>query len=207
MTMFRLYCLLTTVYGLLACQVPSRPVENGKVSPDQSEAITCDLPEAEKFRNQGGRDGAGLCVFASITWAAKYQNERKLFQLFEQMRQEPGGGYPEKVDRMIAKYAPGAGYVQYEGNDPAILRAALAGGRMPSVTYNGHDPHYRGSIAHMVNLVHLSDRWACISDNNFPKDDQHVWLTPDAFFERWRGGRSGWAVVLLAPPPPPPPFN
>jgi hypothetical protein len=146
-------------------------------------------------------------VFASITWSAKYQNERKLAELFEKMRREPGGGYPEKVDRMIAKYGNGATYVQYEGNDPAVLQAALATGRMPCVTYNGQDPHYPGKIAHMVNLTHLSGKWACISDNNFPEDDQHVWMSPDEFMKRWRGGGMGWCVVLLAPPPPPPPFN
>jgi hypothetical protein len=199
--------LLVLVLGVAHAQDPPRPVAGGKTAPQGDEEITCDLPQTEKFRNQGGRDGAGLCVFASITWSARYQNERKLFDLFDKMRQEPGGGYPEKVDRMIAKYGAGAAYVQYEGNDPTILRAALATGRMPCVTYNGHDPHYRGSIAHMVNLVHLSDKWACISDNNFPDDGQHVWMSPDDFFKRWRGGGMGWTVILVSPPPPPPPFN
>ncbi len=199
--------LLLCLLAVVPVQRPGRPVEGSKTSPDGTEEVTCDLPASEKFRNQGGRDGAGLCVFASITWSARYQNERKLFDLFEKMRQEPGGGYPEKVDQMIAKYGNGATYVQYEGNDSTILRAALATGRLPCVTYDGHDPHYAGTIAHMVNLTHLSSKWACISDNNFPRDDQHVWLTPDEFLQRWRGGGMGWAVVLIAPPPPPPPWN
>jgi len=87
-------------------------------------------------------------------------------------------------------------------HDPTILKLALKTGRMPSVTYDGHDPHYNGSIAHMVNLIYLDDQEACILDNNFI--DELVWMSAREFFERWTGD-GGWAVILLAPPPPPPP--
>src|SRR5262249_55114041 len=169
---------LLTVLAALGGQPSGRLVEGGKTAPDGTEEITCDLPEAEKKRNTGGRDGLGLCVFTSIEDAARYQNERRLLDFQTRMRAEPGGGYPEKVDRRIARHGKGAAYLQYEGTDPAVLRAALATGRMPCVTYNGFDPHYRGGVAHMVNLVHLSDRWACITDNNFPSDKSYVWMTP-----------------------------
>jgi hypothetical protein len=184
-----------------------RPVEGGKVSPDGTEEIITDLPETEKKHNVGGRDGGGLCVFTSIEWSARWQNERRLMNFQQQMRQEPGGGYPEKVDRMIAKYAASIPYLQYEGSDHSILLAALRSGRMPAVTYNGYDCHYRGGVSHMVNLVHLSDRWAAISDNNYPKDNQVVWMSPPEFLKRWRGGRSGWTVILLKAPPPPVPHS
>src|SRR5262249_53941041 len=87
----------------------SRPVVGGKVSPDGAAEITCDLPAAEKKRNASGRDGSGLCVFTSIEWAARWQNERRLFDFQKQMRAEPGGGWPQKVDRMIAQIPPGGG--------------------------------------------------------------------------------------------------
>ena len=108
---------------------------------------------------------------------------------------------------MIAKYGKGAKYLQYEGKDPAILKAALASGRMPSVTYDGHDPHYRGTIAHMVNLVHLDEKYAVVLDNNFVGENELVWLSPEEFRSRWLGNGGGWAVVLLSPPPPPIPRN
>jgi hypothetical protein len=183
------------------------PQEAGKVSPDGKEEIAVDLPESEKKRNVGGRDGAGLCVFTSIEYAARWQNERRLIDLQARMKREPGGGYPDKVAAMIKKYGAGSPYVQYEGNDASILKAALRSGRMPCVTYNGHDCHYNGTIAHMVTLVHLSDRWACIGDNNFTKDNQYVWMTPNQFLQRWRGNQQGWCVVLLHAPPPPVPHN
>jgi hypothetical protein len=203
--MRRLLTVLTALSALTA-QSPSRPSEGGKAV--AGEEITCDLAEGQKFHNKGGTDGAGLCVFASITWAARYQNELRLCDLFNHMLKERGGGYPQKVDAMIQKYGKGTPYLQYEGGDPAILKAALASGRMPCVTYNGNDCHYRSSIAHMVCLVHLSDKAAVISDNNFPGDNQFVWMSPEEFLKRWRGGAGGgWAVVLLSPPPPPVPTN
>lgn len=177
----------------------------GPVGPDGKTEVTCDFPVSERMRNTGGRDGAGLCVFTSVQNAARYQNEVRLVNFQADMRKEPGGGYPQKLDAMIARYGKGTPYLQYEGKDPAVLRAALATGRMPSVTYNGHDPHYRGSIAHMVNLVHLDERWAVVLDNNFTGDQELVWLTPGDFLQRWRGNGGGWAVVLLTPPPPPVP--
>ncbi|MGE3803695.1 MAG: hypothetical protein AB7K24_03365 [Gemmataceae bacterium] len=169
--------------------------------------MTCDLPVDQRTRNVGGRDGAGLCVFSSIGHAARWQNERRLVNFQQDMRQEPGGGYPAKVDRMIARYGAGTAYLQYEGRELALLREALASGRMPSVTYDGRDPHYRGSIAHMVNLVYLDDQWACVLDNNFVGENELVWLDVASFQSRFTGGGGGWAVVLLAPPPPPVPHH
>ncbi len=113
----------------------------GAIGPDAKTEVACDLPNDFLFHNTGGQDGAGLCVFASITYAAFYQNESRLIGLFDAMKKERGGGWPEKVDRMIAKHGAGASYFQYEGSDPGILKAALASGRMPCVTYNGHEFH------------------------------------------------------------------
>lgn len=182
-------------------------VVSGPTAPDGKTEVACDLPEDQRTKNVGGRDGAGLCVFSSIGHAARFQNERRLVDFQQKMRAEPGGGYPAKVEKMIAKYGPGTSYLQYEGKDESILKAALATGRMPSVTYDGRDPHYRGTIAHMVNLIAFTDRWACILDNNYIGQRELVWMKPADFLERWRGQGAGWAVILLAPPPPPVPRN
>ena len=178
-----------------------KPTVGGPTSPSGNE-VACDLPLSQRTKNVGGRDGAGLCVFSSIGHAARWQNEKRLLDFQKQMTKEPGGGYPEKVDRMISKYGKGTPYIQYEGHDPIILKLALKTGRMPSVTYDGHDPHYNGSIAHMVNLIYLDDQEACILDNNFI--DELVWMSAKEFLQRWTDD-GGWAVILLAPPPPPPP--
>lgn len=56
----------------------------------------------------------------------------------------------------------------------------------------------------MVNVVHLSDKWAVIHDNNYP--GKYLWMDRNAFIQRWKEG-GGWSVVLLDPPPPPIPVN
>lgn len=183
----------------------------GPSSPDGKDEVDCDLPVSQRQRNTGGRDGAGLCVFTSIMHAARYQNEPRLANFQQQMKAERGGGYPEKVDVMIAKYGSGTRYIQYEGSDDKILEAAIKSGRMPSVTYNGRDPHYGNrSIAHMVNLVAFdrASGWAAVLDNNYIGERELVWLPINDFLSRWKGGgSSGWVHILLQPPPPPVPRN
>jgi hypothetical protein len=77
---------------------------------------------------------------------------------------------------------------------------------MCHVTY-GYGERYRmQTIAHMVNLVHLDQKWAAILDNNFP--GTYEWMPREEFLKRWaHPGGQGWAYVMLAPPPPPVPHN
>lgn len=186
--------------------------EGGSVAPNGTE-VACDLPPDLRRANTGGRDGAGLCVFTSIMHAARYQNDTGLWNFQDQMKQEPGGGYPEKVDRMIAKYAPNTKYIQHTGGDIEFVYLAIKTGRMPSITYAGRDMHYGNRrIAHMVNCVHLdppnkSPRMACILDNNYIGENQLVWMTADEMRARWVDMSGGWAFVLLAPAPAPVPRN
>jgi hypothetical protein len=194
------------IYLLMFSQIESTSVEGGRTSPDGSEEIQVDLPGSEQMKNTGGRDGAGLCVFTSIEHSGRWQNVESILGLQKKMTKELGGGYPSKVEKMLAKYCEGAQYLQYEGNDPSLIKLALTTGRMPSVTY-GYSPRYSGKIAHMVNAAHLSEKWAAILDNNFPGEDKYEWMSPSEFKKRWISGGGGWAVVLLAPPPPPIPVN
>ena len=191
---------------LLFSQIEATSVEGGRTSPDGAEEIQIDLPGTQQMKNTGGRDGAGLCVFTSIEHSGRWQNVDSILGLQQKMTKEQGGGYPSKVEKMLAKYCDGAQYLQYEGSDPALIKLALTTGRMPSVTY-GYSPRYSGKIAHMVNAVHLTERWAAILDNNFPGDTKYEWMTPAEFKKRWVSGGGGWCVVVLAPPPPPMPIN
>lgn len=191
---------------LLFSQIEATSVEGGRTSPDGAEEIQIDLPGTQQMKNTGGKDGAGLCVFTSIEHSGRWQNVDSILGLQQKMTKEQGGGYPSKVEKMLAKYCDGAQYLQYEGSDPALIKLALTTGRMPSVTY-GYSPRYSGKIAHMVNAVHLTEKWAAILDNNFPGDTKYEWMTPAEFKKRWVSGGGGWCVVVLAPPPPPMPYN
>lgn len=194
------------LYLLFFSQIEATSVEGGRTSPDGSEEIQIDLPGTQQMKNTGGKDGAGLCVFTSIEHSGRWQNVDSILGLQTKMTKEQGGGYPSKVEKMLAKYCDGAQYLQYEGNDPALIKLALTTGRMPSVTY-GYSPRYSGKIAHMVNAAHLTEKWAAILDNNFPGETKYEWMSPVEFKKRWISGGGGWAVVLLAPPPPPMPYN
>lgn len=195
--------------GLLVAPVaagPFSPLPPPTPGPDGFRAA-CDLPTALHKKNVGGSDGSGLCVFTSIWHSAQWQGVHELDGYRAFMERRPGGGYPSKVDKTLAAYCsekgvPVPAYVQHTGGDASFLDLAIRTGRMPAVTYDGHDDFYSGRIAHMVSLVHIDGQSAAILDNNRP--GVFVWMSRSAFLQRWKGGGGGgWAVVLLAPPPPP----
>jgi hypothetical protein len=189
-----------------------KPLVGGPKNPDGTE-VQIDLPTRLHLKNRGGSDGAGLCVFASLEHSARWQDVPPVTEIFEWMRTRPGGGWPEKVDAMIAQLAKERGlarpdYLQVEGDDFELLRTACKTGRMPAVTY-GYSPtgrYGKAHIAHMVNLVHADEKWCAVLDNNFPGTIE--WMSPAEFQRVWSGndGR-GWAVILLAEGPPPVPEN
>lgn len=167
--------------------------------------LQIDLPTGQHVRNFGApADGKGLCVFASMTMAGRWHNIRPLFDVIHKINE--GGGWPEKVDKVLKEYAPGLKYVQYEGTKPDILDKALSEGRASCVTYGYGERYDMQTIYHMVMLVHLDKHRAAILDNNFP--GTYEWMSRKEFLKRWiHPGGSGWAYVLLAPPPPPIPHN
>lgn len=180
----------------------------GPTAPDGTEA-SVDLPNRRHLQNKGGSDGLGLCVFTSVEMSADWAGEKSLFGFRDWMTRHLGGGYPEKLTRKIAEICrerqlPEPLYIQYEGNDPAVMDAAIGNGFCPAVTY-GYSPRYGGEVAHMVNLVHLDSKIAGILDNNFPETIE--WMDRSEFVRRWTLGGGGWTVVLLSPGPPPVPAN
>ena len=194
-------------YALISAVAMGQLVGLSEGGPDDKGPILY-LPGDQRTKNVGGSDGAGLCVFTSIGHAARFQNVDQLKDFQAWMRSHPGGGYPRKVDDMIDRLCAQRGltrpsYLQVESKDASILKMAIQTGRMPSITYDGRDMHYRGHIEHMVSLVGMTDDYAVILDNNFVGESQFVYLTFNEFLSRWigQGGpdRQGWAVILLDP--------
>lgn len=187
----------------------------GTLAPDGNTEIQIDLPHQLHKHNISSR-GSGCCVFRSISHAAYYQEVAVLKDFAEWVRSKglPGGGYPGNVAeriRMICKEkgVPEPAYIQIEGKDLELLKAATRSGRMVSVTYS-KSPTGRyngGRIAHMVNLPHADDHYFAVLDNNYPGADKYEWMTPQEFATICNPGGRYWAVVLLAPPPPAPPRN
>lgn len=179
--------------------------------------VRIDFPLVEDIRNIGSRiDAQGMCVFSSIEMNSRWQNLIQVRGIRDWAANFPGGGYPKKVDKQIKQFCEQKGipippYLQYQGNDLDVLRTCLKTYRIASVTYSGNDGvRYNTNIAHMVNLVHLDDKWAAIYDNN-GSPGKLIWMSPAEFKQRWTGGRgdsgNGWAFFWLAPPPPPAVIN
>ena len=77
----------------------------GKIAPDNKTEIQIDFPLSEHITNIGSKkDGAGMCVMSSIEMAARWSNLEAMRGLRDWCAKEPGGGWPEKVDKQLAKY-------------------------------------------------------------------------------------------------------
>lgn len=190
----------------------------GPKHPDGTE-VQCDLPGKLHRRNTESR-GLGNCVFTSIHHAGVYQNVPVVQEFPKWLISKgiPGGGYPQKVANLIPRMSKDRGlpepqYLQAEGMDLDLLKAACASGRMPGITYSvSPTGRYGGSrIAHMVNLVAAGagkgpdgKGWWVILDNNYPGESNYEWLS-EAEFRRTYA--PGWCVILLNPSPAPPPRN
>lgn len=185
------------------------------VNPDGTKAI-CDLPPSLHMKNTGGigpggpGTGYGLCVFTSIEVTGRWQNIPELKGLQKWMTYREGGGWPQKVDQVLAAFCKEKGvpvpkYIQHTGGDDEFLSVAMKTDRMVCVTYAGNDDFYRGTIAHMVVLCHYSTQWAAIADNNRP--GTVLWMAKSDFDKRWRANGGGWAIVFLQSPPPPHPTD
>lgn len=203
----RALAAVACVFGLAGLSLAAFQPTQSPVSPS-GVAATVDLPASQHIKNVGGSDGAGLCVFTSTQHAARWHNLSYMEGFRTWMERKPGGGWPEKLDKMLAQFCREKGvpvplYVQHTGGDEAFLDLAIHTDRMPCVTYAGRDDFYRGRIAHMVNLAHIDGTTAAIIDNNRP--GSWVWMTRAEFLQRWRDNDGGWAVVFLDPPPPPHP--
>ena len=190
------------VFPVLAC-LASPATPNGETH-DGIE-VACDLPKPLRIRNTGGTDGAGLCVWASMEMAARYQNCRPLIGVFQRMQKEPGGGWPERVDRVMQRDAPQVKYRQYMGSDLDFIKQGIASGRPVCATYGYGELYGMQTIAHMVLIVHCDDKLTCVLDNNDP--GRLWWMATDEFQRRFVHGGGGWAYYTLAPPPPPVPHN
>ncbi|GIW56324.1 MAG: hypothetical protein KatS3mg082_2728 [Nitrospiraceae bacterium] len=200
--------LLTVVFALAASV-------GGNKAPDGTE-IACDLPADLHRRNSTSR-GQGCCVWTSIHHAALWQNVPAYLEAPKWIQQHgvPGGAWSGSVEKYLPQMARERGYAEppaflnYEGNDPSILRLACQTGRMPSVTYcfSPTGRYGGGRIAHMVNLVHADNKWFAVLDNNYPGANQIEWMTPQEFKRTWTEMGGGWAVILLQPAPPPVPHN
>lgn len=208
---------LTFAFALaaaLAAAGAASPASVGGAAPDGTRPLV-DMPGRLYERNidSPAGSGQGCCVFRSTSNAALWQNVPELRGFPEWLRAKrlSGGGSPGNFGPRLKalckeRGVPEPAYVMVTAMDLGFLRAALASRRMVIITYSASPTgRYRGGrIAHMVNLVHLDDKWAAIMDNNDPYfgEGKIEWMSIEEFR---RACAPGWAICLLNPPPPLPP--
>jgi hypothetical protein len=154
-----------------------RPLE--KIYPP--ELPTVNIPLALREQNWGG----GSCVWASTIPLLRWQGR---YDLADEVRKTYSGGeYPEdhnaKMDKLGIKYA------YTTKGDVGFLEWALRTRRGAGVTVMGG--------AHMVDLVALDNKYACLLDNNHI--DKFLWIPRETFLAEWKSSY-GWAVTPVYSP-------
>jgi hypothetical protein len=181
---------------LLICSALTGPPTATSIA--SGERPTVNVPVQLRQANWLGPHREGCCTFASLctalNWCGQYRDAQNI-------RQHYGDGQsPDSLARNMAKANLRFAWTVGD-NNVAFLEQALAGRRAVMVAIDA-DP--TTSELHMVDLVHLDSRNACLIDNNRPSE--YVWVSRDAFLRNWEFSGS-WAVVPLVGAPAPPLSN
>lgn len=202
--------------ALLALLVVIAPARGQDQAPDARGEIFSKLPfyQGERsttlrdpkkhVQNEGGADGAGLCVIASITANGIDQGVPGLdlpdgdnhtghgSTLWKTAKSRRGGYSPSKLQSLIQEIMPDEKWASYYGDDPTVLdKLSRAGYPIGATMSTGRLYGYR-PIHHMISLAHYrTGGWACVVDNNQP--GIYSWMPAKEFERRWFDGGAGWA--------------
>lgn len=183
------------------------PDHRGEVITEEPEwrgvKASAPIPSWMHILNEGGSDGAGLCVIATNVIDGAYQdvpglNEGKESPVWLMAKRRPGGYYPSKLESLFREAGLQTAWFSAEGSAEELLPVIeyYTGQGIPvGVTMNTGRFYKYQTIAHMVSCIHLDAEWACIVDNNNP--GYYHWMPRDEFARRLTGGSVGWVVALL----------
>lgn len=179
----------------------------------QNHELADPISPRHHVHNEGGSDGAGLCVISSILANGMHQGVPGLAvagpkgepgkgsPLWKRAKMEPGGYGPDKLAALLERVMPGEKYASYVGTDPATLDRLSRQGYKIGATMNTAALYGYRPIHHMISLdEYRSGGLAWVVDNNRPG----FWsVMPAAEFDRrWFDGGVGWAWVWTRKPAP-----
>ncbi len=161
------------------------------------------VPAEYHIKNEGGSDGSGLCVISSVLINGAYQGIPALAglkgsNLWKTAKSRPGGYYPAKLEKLLNEVLPGEKWFSWEGESTDLVREYSAKGFPVATTTNTGALYNYAPIHHMISLIHLDDKWACIVDNNDP--GKYHWMPAQEYNKRFRDGQQGWGFVWLRMP-------
>lgn len=174
------------------------------------------IPGSAHLRNEGGSDGAGLCVIsAGITNgiyqgipgldAAGYdewtrtQKPGKGSKLWRTAKSRPGGYGPDKLASLIEEVMPEEKWASYVGTDFRVLDQLSRMGYPIAATMSTGQLYGYAPIHHDVSLLHYrTNEWACVEDNNDP--GKYHWMPAKEFDRRTIDGGVFWAWIWTSLP-------
>lgn len=175
------------------------PDRRGEVATDsytyKGTTASAPIPADQHIRNEGGSDGAGICVVTTGTVNGRFQGvpglERGRDSLFWQTaKHRPGGHGPDKLGALIKETLPGVQWSSTVTTDPSILDELSRKG-VPIASTMRYGQGYPGTIHHDVSVIeYRTDGMACIVDSNFP--GQFHWMPAAEFARRSIDGGSAW---------------
>ena len=183
------------------------PDKHGEVALDQPRyqgtTANAPIPPELHIRNEGGSDGAGLCVISSILANGMYQGVPgleggKRSTLWRDAKSRPGGYYPGKLEDLLKRTMPGEKWFSWEGDGTDLVAAYSAKGFPIGATMNTGALYGYQPIHHMISVIHLDDSWACVVDNNDP--GKYHWMPRREYDRRFVDGKQGWGFVWLRDP-------
>lgn len=188
-----------------------RPTGNQEVvtTTPELDGVRAQVPIPADFhlKNEGGSDGAGLCVITSNVSNGWYQDvpefvDEKRSKVWRLAKGKPGGYYPAKLKDLFDEAGVKTAWVQAEGSAAElvpVIQHYLAMG-IPVATTMSFSQRYQpgipdGKIHHMIQTIHHDGSLACIVDNNFP--GTYLWVTAAEYERRLVDGEAGWVVAIL----------
>lgn len=196
----------------LAFAVPAvaqTPDRRGEVATDSFtyKGVTANapIPPSLHIRNEGGSDGAGLCVISSILCNGRYQDVPGLESgkdslLWRTAKGRPGGYSPDKLANLVNETMPGEKWASYVGRDTSMMEKLSSQGYPVGMTMNTGRQYGYMPIHHMVSLIHYSkkDGVACVVDNNDP--GHYHWMPTTEVDRRAFDGGVIWLWTWLRKP-------
>lgn len=160
------------------------------------------IPPKYHVRNEGGSNGAGLCVISSLIQDGAYQSigdlpTLKESALWKAAKKAKGGYYPGKLEALLKAVMPDAKWFSWEGKTPELVKQYNAAGYPVATTMNTGAQYGYAPIHHMISVAHLDDQWACVVDNNDP--GKYHWMPAAEYARRFPDGGNGWGFVWLPP--------
>lgn len=162
-----------------------------------------DLPLDPGMRNEGGSDGAGLCVVTATLTAGRFQEIEALSggkssRYWTLAKSRKGGYWPGRLLEYLGEFQdemPEVRWISWEGVSTAMIEEYTRQGIPVSCTTNTGLIYGMQGIHHFIVVIHLDESRAMIVDSN---DPTHYHAMPrEEFDRRFVDGEMGWLFIWL----------